>query len=64
MKVPPREPQHNKNNHKQEPQKRTWIKKKNQYSNEECIAMKNAHSLYKIRRRNVVGMLMMAIQNT
>jgi hypothetical protein len=34
--VPPREPQHNNNSHRQEPQKRTWIRKKNQYSNEEC----------------------------
>jgi hypothetical protein len=34
--VPPREPQQKKNNHRQEPQKRTWIRKKNQYSNEEC----------------------------
>jgi hypothetical protein len=36
MIVPPREPQQNNNIHKQEPQKRTWIRKKNQYSNEEC----------------------------
>ena len=36
MTVPPREPQHNNNSHKQEPQKRTWIKKQDQYSNEEC----------------------------
>jgi len=26
--------------------------------------MKNAHSLYKLRRRNMVGMLTVAIQNT
>jgi hypothetical protein len=36
MKVPPREPQNNNNNHIHEPQKRTWIRKHNQYSNEEC----------------------------
>jgi hypothetical protein len=29
MTVPPREPQHNNNNHIHEPQKRTWIRKKN-----------------------------------
>jgi len=36
MIVPPIEPQQNNNSHRQEPQKRTWIRKKNQYSNEEC----------------------------
>jgi hypothetical protein len=36
MTVPPREPQQNNNSHRQEPQKRTWIRKKDQYSNEEC----------------------------
>jgi hypothetical protein len=36
MKIPPREPQQNNNNHRQEPQKRTWIRKPNQYNNEEC----------------------------
>jgi hypothetical protein len=36
MIVPHREPHQNNNNHRQEPQKRTWIRKKNQYSNEEC----------------------------
>ena len=36
MKVPPKDLQQNNNNHRQEPQKRTWIRKKNQYSNEEC----------------------------
>jgi hypothetical protein len=35
MTIPPREPQHNNNSHTQEPRKRTWIRKKNQYSNEE-----------------------------
>jgi hypothetical protein len=33
MTVPPKEP---KQSHKQEPQKMTWIRKKDQYSNEEC----------------------------
>ena len=36
MTVPPREPQHNNNSHIQEAQKRTWIRKQDQYSNEEC----------------------------
>jgi hypothetical protein len=36
MTVPPREPQHNNNSHRQEPQKRTWIRMQYQYSNEEC----------------------------
>ena len=36
MTIPPREPQQNNNNHKQEPHKRTWIRKQNQYNNEEC----------------------------
>jgi hypothetical protein len=36
MIVPPRESQQNNNSHRQEPQKRTWIRKQNQYSNEEC----------------------------
>jgi hypothetical protein len=36
MTVPPREPQQNNNSHRQEPQKRTWIRKQDQYSNEEC----------------------------
>jgi len=36
MTVPPREPQQNNNSHKKDAQKRTWIRKKNQYSNEEC----------------------------
>jgi hypothetical protein len=36
MTTPPREPQQNNKNHRQEPHKRTWIRKKNQYSNEEC----------------------------
>jgi hypothetical protein len=34
--VPPREPQQNNNSHRQEPQKSTWIRKKDQYNNEEC----------------------------
>jgi hypothetical protein len=28
------------------------------------IEMKNAHSLYKLRKRNVVGMLTVVVQNT
>jgi hypothetical protein len=36
MEVPPKEPQQNNNSHRQEPQKMTWIRKKDQYSNEEC----------------------------
>jgi hypothetical protein len=36
MTVPPREQQRNNNSHKQEPKKRTWLRKHNQYSNEEC----------------------------
>jgi transposase InsO family protein len=36
MAFPPRKPQQNNNSQRQEPQKRTWIRKHNQYSNEEC----------------------------
>jgi hypothetical protein len=36
MTVLPRGRQKNNNSHRQEPQKRTWIRKQNQYSNEEC----------------------------
>jgi hypothetical protein len=36
MTIPPREPQQNNNNHRHEPQKRTWIRKHNKYNNEEC----------------------------
>jgi hypothetical protein len=36
MKIHPRESKQNNNSHRQEPQKRTWIRKKDQYSNEEC----------------------------
>ena len=36
MTISPREPQRNNNNQRQEPQKRTWIRKQNQYNNEEC----------------------------
>jgi hypothetical protein len=35
MTVLPKEPQQNNNSHKQEPQKTTWIRKQDQYSNEE-----------------------------
>jgi hypothetical protein len=50
MTIPHREPQHNNNNHRQEHQKRTWIRKKNQYNNEECTlslqSKKKKHGLY------------------
>ena len=36
MTVLPKEPQQNSNSHRQEPQKTTWIRRKDQYSNEEC----------------------------
>jgi hypothetical protein len=36
MAVHPRELQHNNNSHRHEPQKMTWIRKQDQYSNEEC----------------------------
>jgi hypothetical protein len=36
MTVSSKEPQQNKNSHKQEPQKETWIRKQDQYNNEEC----------------------------
>ena len=54
MTVPPREPQHNNNNHRHEPHKRSRIN----------IAMKNAHSIYKLSKRNGVGMLAVDVQNT
>jgi hypothetical protein len=42
MIFPPREPQQNSNSHKKEPQKRTWIIKQDQYSNEEfTLALKS-----------------------
>jgi hypothetical protein len=44
MIVPPREPQQNNKSHRQKPQKRTWIRKQNQYSNEECtLALQAKH---------------------
>jgi hypothetical protein len=50
MKFLPKEPQHNNNSHRQEPQKTTWIRKQDQYSNEECtislIAKQKKHSWY------------------
>jgi hypothetical protein len=50
MTVPPREPQQDNNSHRWEPQKRTWIRKKNQYSNEECTLVlqdkQKKHGLY------------------
>jgi hypothetical protein len=36
MTVPPREPQQNNSSQRKEPHKRTWIRKHDQYSNEEC----------------------------
>jgi hypothetical protein len=36
MTVHPRETQQNNNTHRQEPHKKTWIRKKNQYINDEC----------------------------
>ena len=36
MTVPPKEPQHNNNSHKQEPRKMAWIRKQYHYNNEEC----------------------------
>jgi hypothetical protein len=50
MIVPPREPQQNNNSHRHEPQKRTWIRKQDQYSNEEYTlalqAKKKKHGCY------------------
>jgi hypothetical protein len=50
MTVTPREPQQNNNDHRHEPQKRTWIRKHNQYSNEECTlslqAKQKKHGFY------------------
>jgi hypothetical protein len=43
MTVPPRESQQDNNNHKQEPQ-RIWIRKHNQFNNEECtLALQVKH---------------------
>jgi hypothetical protein len=42
--IPPIEPQQNNKSHRQEPHKRTWIRKKNQYSNEEfTLALQAKH---------------------
>jgi hypothetical protein len=50
MTVPPKEPQQNINSHRQEPQKTTWIRKQDQYRNEECTvslqAMQKKHDWY------------------
>jgi hypothetical protein len=50
MTVPPKEPQQNNNSHRQEPQKMTWIRKQDQYNNEECTvalqAKKKKHGWY------------------
>jgi hypothetical protein len=44
MTVPPRESKQNNNNHRQEPQKRTWIRKQTQYINEECtLSLQDKH---------------------
>jgi hypothetical protein len=40
------------------------LRSENGYERRISIAMKNAHSLYKLRIRNVVGMLTMVVQNT
>ena len=45
MTIPPRESQQNYNNHIHEPHKRTWIRKKNQYNNEEStLALQAKHN--------------------
>jgi hypothetical protein len=44
MTVPPKEPQQS---HKQESQKMTWIRKQDQYSNEECTVALQACSVPK-----------------
>jgi hypothetical protein len=50
MIVLPKEPQQNNNSHRQEPQKMTWIRKQDQYSNVECtialIAKQKKRSWY------------------
>jgi hypothetical protein len=50
MTVLPKEPQHNNNSHIHEPQKMTWIRKQDQYSNEECtialIVKQKKHDWY------------------
>jgi hypothetical protein len=44
MTIPPKEPQQNNISHIQEPQKRTWIRKQDQYSNEECtLSLQDKH---------------------
>jgi hypothetical protein len=44
MTIPHKEPQQNNNSHRQEPQKTTWIRKQDQYSNEECtVALQAKH---------------------
>jgi hypothetical protein len=40
------------------------LKKGHGYERRIRIAMKNAHSLYKLSRRNMVGMLTVVVQNT
>jgi hypothetical protein len=47
MTVPPKEPQQINNNHRQEPQKTTWIRKQDQYNNEECtVALQDKQNKY------------------
>jgi hypothetical protein len=58
MTIPPKEPQQNNNNHRQEPQKTTWIRKQDQYSNEECTVALQAKKI------NTIGMLTVVVQNT
>jgi hypothetical protein len=44
MTVPPRESQQNNNSHRHEPQQRIWIRKHNQFNNEECtLALQDKH---------------------
>jgi hypothetical protein len=44
MTVPPRESQQNNNSHRHEPQQRIWIRKQDQFNNEECtLALQDKH---------------------
>jgi hypothetical protein len=44
MTIPPRESQQNNNSHRQEPQQRIWIRKKDQFTNEECtLSLQDKH---------------------
>jgi hypothetical protein len=45
MTIPPRESQHNDNNHKHEPWQRIWIRKQNQFNNEEStLVLQSRHN--------------------